>query len=577
MQMPLTAARPKARVGSAIWPAIVIFLIALAVRLGAGAMLPIVVDETWHLLAGHSWIHEGTLRVDQGAYTRAGYFTVLVAWFMEALGETLAVARLPGVIAGAALVTAVFIWLRRRSGLVAAWTGGLLLCFHDLSILLSAEVRFYTIHALCLWLTAAIIYRVTEGERSQRQPVWMLAIAAGLFAVAFYVQVTAVAALAAMVCWVVCDLGYRSRARLWPLLRSHWILAAIGVAIILAGAIGILLHPPAALARLLADFRQTAYWAQPLQDWAIFYQQYYSQTITLLWGLFPLAFIAALIHRPRAAIFCAFLFVVPIIIMSFGGMKSGRYVFFALPYLFATWGLAAQAVYPRTVQIGYRTWNRAWELARGPRHGSAAAAEQRLRRYAFATASILVLGFAVVSQVSYRDSAKLVIKSAIAVLSRPGQLLVGPPMEPWASHRNELMRMTERASVFVTSAPSDTMLAIGPFDVILHRSPPEETLVGGEYAIDPRIGRPTISTVESLQAIVNCYQTGIVIVPGDYWRNKAAVTEDVANYLMATAHLTRFAGPTSPDDDLLVFEWQGQPHVASPQCDEVRSKLARKS
>ncbi|HEU4827322.1 MAG TPA: hypothetical protein VFS85_12640, partial [Dongiaceae bacterium] len=196
MQMPLTAARPKARVGSAIWPAIVIFLIALAVRLGAGAMLPIVVDETWHLLAGHSWIHEGTLRVDQGAYTRAGYFTVLVAWFMEALGETLAVARLPGVIAGAALVTAVFIWLRRRSGLVAAWTGGLLLCFHDLSILLSAEVRFYTIHALCLWLTAAIIYRVTEGERSQRQPVWMLAIAAGLFAVAFYVQVTAVAALA---------------------------------------------------------------------------------------------------------------------------------------------------------------------------------------------------------------------------------------------------------------------------------------------------------------------------------------------------------------------------------------------
>lgn len=82
MQMPLTAVQPKAKVISSIWPAVMVFLIALAVRLAAGATLPLLRDEAWHLLAGHSWIHEGTLRVDQGAYTRTGYFTVLVAWFM---------------------------------------------------------------------------------------------------------------------------------------------------------------------------------------------------------------------------------------------------------------------------------------------------------------------------------------------------------------------------------------------------------------------------------------------------------------------------------------------------------------
>lgn len=132
--------------------------------------------------------------------------------------------------------------------------------------------------------------------------------------------------------------------------------------------------------------------------------------------------------------------------------------------------------------------------------------------------------------------------------------------------------MTERASVFVTSAPSATMLAIGPFDVILHRSPPEETLVGGEYAIDPRIGRPTISTVESLQAIMNCYQTGIVLVPGDYWRNKAAVTEEVSNFLMATAKLTRMTAPGAPDE-LLVFEWENAPSSSAAACQELRLKL----
>ena len=52
-----------------------------------------------------------------------------------------------------------------------------------------------------------------------------------------------------------------------------------------------------------------------------------------------------------------------------------------------------------------------------------------------------------------------------------------------------------------------------------------------------------ISPVESVQAIMNCYQTGIVIVPGAFWRNQAAVTEEVSNLLISTAHLTVFTTP----------------------------------
>jgi len=271
MQMPLTAALPKAKARSNVWPAVAVFLIALVVRLVAGAMLPMIRDEAWHLLAGHSWIYEGTLRVDQGAYTRAGYFTVLVAWFMDVFGETLAVARLPGIIAGAALVAAVFEWLRRKSGMVAAWTGAMLLCFYDLSLLLSAEVRFYTLHALCLWLTAVIVYQVTEGDRAQRLPMWMLAIAAALSVVALHVQVTAAVALVALVAWATCDFAYRSRAWLWPVLRTRWISAAVISVIVLAGAIGVILYPPAPLAEQYAEFRHATFWAQPIQSWARFF------------------------------------------------------------------------------------------------------------------------------------------------------------------------------------------------------------------------------------------------------------------------------------------------------------------
>ncbi|HEX6118351.1 MAG TPA: hypothetical protein VFZ03_02795 [Dongiaceae bacterium] len=502
---------------------------------------------------------------------------MLVAWFMAALGETLAVARLPGVIAGAGLVTAVFIWLGRKSGPVAAWTGALLLCFQDMSILLSAEVRFYTLHALCLWLAAAIVYQVTESEPRRRQPLWMLGIAAALSVAALDVQVTAGVALAGLAAWVSCDFAYRFRVPLWRLLRSHPIMAAMVGAIVLGGTLGILLHPPAVLTRLLADFRQTAYWAQPLQDWVIFYQQYYSQTIPLLWGLFPLAFVAALIHRPRAAIFCAFLFVVPTLIMSFGAQKQGRYAFFALPYLFATWGLAAQAVFPNAVEIGYQAWGRLSNLVLGRHSSPMAVGEQRLRRRTFAAVAFLILSFAVVNQPSYWESAKIIVKSALAVLLRPTQLWAGPASEPWASHRSELAEMVKRASIFIASVPSTTLYELGPFDAVLSRSPPDESLAEGEFALDRRVGRPNISTAESLRAIMNCYPTGIVIVPRQAWRNKAGVTDDVANLLVATSRLTTFRAPELPEDDLLVFEWHGQPQATSLECDEVRSKLTQTS
>jgi hypothetical protein len=583
MSITLIATRPKTKTGSNVWPVVAVFLIALSVRLAAGATLPLFRDEVWHLLAGHSWIHEGTLRVDQGAYTRAGYFTVLVAWFMEAFGETLAVARLPGILCGAGLVTAVFVWLRRKSGTVAAWTGAMLLCFYDLSILLSAEVRFYTLHALSLWLGAAIVYQVTDGNRNQRQPVWMLAVAAALFAVALHVQVTAGVALVALVSWAICDLAYQSKARLWALVRGHWILAAATGLIVLAGAIGMILHPPAALAQLYAEFRFITLF-KPSLNWVFFYQRFFSDTITLLWALFPLAFIAALVHRPRAAIFCAVLLVVPVVIMSFGGMKNGRYVFFALPYLFATWGLAAEAVLPKAMQIGYETWGRAWSLIVRSWPGSMAAGERRLRPYSFATAAILVVAFAMIGQRSYLESTKLLLKSTTTVLSRPAQLLVGPDLEPWASHRKELTGMIERASVFIATMPATTIYELGTFDVILHGIMLDEVIrtSGGspkeaentEFTTDPRSGRPMISTLESLQAIMSCYHSGIIIVTGEYWRNRGVVTDEMANFLVATAHLTKFTGPT-PDDDLLVLEWQGQLDARSPQCDEIRSKVSR--
>ena len=84
-----------------------VFAIALVVRLVGLHHTPYV-DELNHVMAAHSLLARGTFELTPGGepYTRARLFTWLVAALFRVFGESLAVARMPAVLAGAALVDA---------------------------------------------------------------------------------------------------------------------------------------------------------------------------------------------------------------------------------------------------------------------------------------------------------------------------------------------------------------------------------------------------------------------------------------------------------------------------------------
>jgi predicted membrane-bound mannosyltransferase len=113
------------------------------------------IDELYHLLAAEGWLASGEPRIGSGLYGRAFLFTALVGWFMDVLGHSLQVARLPSVVAGTALVLAVFLWTRRLAGPLAGWSAALLLAWSPLAVELSQLARFYALHALALWLACA--------------------------------------------------------------------------------------------------------------------------------------------------------------------------------------------------------------------------------------------------------------------------------------------------------------------------------------------------------------------------------------------------------------------------------------
>lgn len=127
--------------------------LALVVRL-AWMQADLHIDELYHLLAARGWSETGTPRIGEGIYDRAFLFTALIAWCQEIFGAGVIVARLPSVVAGSALVLALFLWTRRVAGPLAAWVAGLLLAFSPVAVELSQLARFYAVHALLFWLAA---------------------------------------------------------------------------------------------------------------------------------------------------------------------------------------------------------------------------------------------------------------------------------------------------------------------------------------------------------------------------------------------------------------------------------------
>jgi predicted membrane-bound mannosyltransferase len=180
------------------WRAGFIFLVALAVRLLGASSNPVHVDELYHLLAGRSWAEEGTFRMLDGEYLRSRGFTALVGYTFELFGRSdLYIARLPSVLAGALLASAIFIWLSRQASIQAGWLGALLFCFSSYAIVNTQFTRFYALQALTVWLGAAAIYKLLALP-DPRRGWWLMAAASIAFLAAIHLQITTVIAIMAL-------------------------------------------------------------------------------------------------------------------------------------------------------------------------------------------------------------------------------------------------------------------------------------------------------------------------------------------------------------------------------------------
>lgn len=539
---------------SLMWQTAFVFILALGVRWLGVSSNPVHVDELYHLLAGRSWAEEGTFRMLDGEYLRGRGFTAMTGYAFALIGRSdLFVARLPSIIAGALLVSALFVWMARHTSLRAAWIGAMLFCFASYAIVYTQFTRFYALQAWLVWLGAIAVYGALATSSSRYRLLLMSLGALIAFAAALHLQVTTVIALLALMLWAMTDLAARPTVReigkrIWRKGSSRaLLLAGLLLAAVLLGMFsGALIH----------QFRFTPRWAAPDQNNFLYYFLEFFFSMPLLWLFLPLAAVLAIARWPRPAWFCIVMTVIPLLLQSAGGMKSSRYVFYAMPFMFALWGMAVSVLMPLI-------WKAVLE--------GVDALQQILRCHlgkgAYALAGVLmvmILASAIIAQPIYRDTIKSLRKDGIATLRNPARLVSPPPDPPWSDQMAAVRQAIGQPSILMVGDDFHAIYYLHDFDLLINTHRTEDIPPKGEFVLDPRTGRKAISTPENIAAVIECYSDGAIVVSDSRWRTYIGVSNRAADAI------ERLAEPVSPAiPGFHIYKWHGQ--VAGDGCDKVRA------
>jgi hypothetical protein len=533
---------------------LLVFVVALVVLLIGASSPNVQNDEFLTLLASRSYQHDGTFRILEGEYWRARGFSALVGWTFWLFGRAdVFIARLPSVLAEAALATALFAWIRQRAGLAGGLVAVLLLCLSSQSLAIAHFARFYSIQALMIWLGSIAVFAI-GGAPSRAGAIVSAVIALACFAIALHLQVTTFIALVALFAWIGLDVVVlRLRIDIPPR-----ILAAIGLvalAILAAGAIYV--YP-----NFKARFVQAPLWAQQLESDFAFYLRDWQSGMPLLLGLFPLAVIVAMGRWPRETVFCLLMVAIPFVIHSIAGSKHPRYISYVLPFFFAVWSLAIVSTAPfivRSVEAAGQTLGRLYS-ERSPRH------------QAFAVAAIVAaLGlFALATNPFYARGAKSLVVDALKIARHPARAFDDAAYPPWTGQAAALRAAVGNSRVLVSADDLAAITYFRPQDLTLWRSRIDDIDPSVEFGRDFRTGRSVISTPDSISALVACVDDGVLIVPKQRWRN-------AINVMPATAdRIEQVMTPvTPPVPGFLIFKWGSASAPDRPDCPAVRAALAR--
>ena len=240
----------------------------------------------------------------------------------------------------------------------------------------------------------------------------------------------------------------------------------------------------------------------------------------------PLALLA-LAAWPRPASLAACVFAAGFVLNSFGGMKGLHYLVYALPFLFALWGMGPWPPSGGRPRTGGPPSATGWPPTGGSsRAGCRRARAPRLTRAWWSSSAVA-------------NPAWVETAAQLAEVRLPGE----EPAPDWAAARPALEPWLKRVPVVVTTEELGTLYFLGrlrhplqPLEAGRDRGPgPELRRVGEgggrEFAPDWRTGRAVISTVGSLGQVFDCYQEGLFLLASRQWGHAHLFSPEVQAFI----------------------------------------------
>jgi hypothetical protein len=488
-------------------------------------------DEFYHLLAARSWLAEGNFRVAEGVYDRAPAITISTAVATSLFGESLFAARLFPALAGSLWVVAVFLWTRAVAGRMAGWLAALLFCFNPVTLEISGFVRFYALHGLVFWIGAIAAYAAVTVPASKPMLLWGAAAVAALM-VALELQDVTYIGMVGLALWAA--LIFVSGG---PAEKRHWRLVG---AVALSAIVAVLLFLSGTLEHLLGRYSWTPGWAAELASGPTYYHLLFRGDYPTLYTLLPVAALMAIARVPKAATFALILFVTAFGLLSFAPAKSIRYLAFAMPFFYVLWGIAMAELLPALQRLASRATARYSETI----------GDVPFRPMVTVATMGVALTFVAVTNPAVLRTAAVLAGNSQGPLS--GVLATDTSWRAAAATLNELSRSSD---VVVTPNSLHALFYVGDYDLEYRRTGVIESMTGEEFGIDPRTGRPVISTADSLERLMVCFPSGLVFAELARWRHVTGIDSAAADLLTAAAAEVELPAEWR----IKAFRWEQEP------------------
>ena len=489
-------------------------------------------DELYHLLAAESWVNSGTFAIGDGEYPRASVFTRLVGLVHAATDGDLYWIRMFCVVIGVLSIIAVYLSVNRWIGNSEALIASLMLALMPSAIYLSQFIRFYSLHALTFWCAAMTFYfAVTEKGYRAANRFFLAAISVLLFAFSAELQKTTYIGMAGIGAWLILSAIPSLLARVHELSRRDRVFA-LGIAIFFTVVFTLVFYKPAA--GLVADFLWSPLWSSETP--AAYYALRYRDQFGVFWIMFPVAAILALAVRPKPAFFCCCVFAVSFVLHSFAGMKSERYMFYAMPFFVTTWGIAL------TAAVGYCNGFVSRQLDRI----DVVSVPESMSKVLPKTVTGLIVAWIVLMTPATDISVRMMLDKPPIVRRFWFSFTTS-----WRDAQQTINTLVERSDVFLTSQGHHAYYYVGDFDVEISATGLSDFHREGGTDIDPRTGRRVIADVDSLRNIHACNQSGVVVIHEKAWRHFAGVRDELADYF--ERHMTKVDTPS--DWGMHIYVW----------------------